>query len=108
VDKETREQVERIKASGLSKEDKERHIACAKERAREKNILTHGPREERLKLLYGKYIDLAFDYGKALGLSVGRGDLKEATGVATWGTKKDLKRSLTIALKNAEIIPLEG
>jgi hypothetical protein len=75
---------------------------------REEERLMRMPKEERLKALYTRYIGLAVFFAKNIGLLIGRGDMKERTGEATKDLKTRLKFELTMALKKANVLPLEG
>ena len=75
---------------------------------REEEALMRLPKEKRLKALYTRYIGLAVDFAKCLGKGIGSGQVKETTGVLTKDLKRELKFELTMALKKANIFPLEG
>ena len=73
---------------------------------REEDKLMRLPKEERLKVLYGRYLDVAVTFAKSLGLAIGQGALKQTTGILTKELKRSLKFELTMALKKANVLPL--
>jgi hypothetical protein len=100
MDKELKERNELIKSKPIPEDVKQHSIGLMKKDAREKKRFLRMSKEEKLKHLYSRYLDLAVDFAKMLGL--------KKTETLTKELKTRLKFELTMALKKANVLPLEG
>lgn len=108
MDKELKKQIEAIKGSKVSEKEKKRLIGLHRQWASEERKLQRSSREDRLKMLCGRYINYAVDIAKSLGVAIGNGGIKETTGILTKELKQQAKLELTQALKKYNVLPLEG
>jgi 23S rRNA C2498 (ribose-2'-O)-methylase RlmM len=69
---------------------------------RQEEQLMKLPKEERLKKLYGRYLNWAFDFGITIGHAKNKKEEMALQGIF----RKQFKSSLTRALKKAEVLPL--
>lgn len=110
MDEELKKQIETIKGSKASEKEKKRLIGLHRRWASEERKLQRSSREDRLKMVCGRYINYAADIAKSLGVAIGNGGIKETRGAEA--LIKDLKRQakleLTQALKKYNVLPLEG
>jgi hypothetical protein len=101
MDKELKERIELIKSKPIPEDVKQHSIGLMKKDDREKKRFLRMSKEEKLKHLYSRYLDLAVDFAKML-------PLKKTTETLTKELKTRLKFELTMALKEANVLPLEG
>ena len=69
---------------------------------RKEEALMRLPKEKRLKAICSRYIELSVYFAKIFG------SMKEATAGDIKELKRELKFELTMALKKAGVLPLEG
>jgi hypothetical protein len=110
MEKELRDQIEAIKTSKMPEKEKPRLIALAKERASEERKLQRMPREERLKKICGEAIESCCRYAFEHGAMLGHGDIKPTKGEVERFKffRTQTKSGLTLELKRAGVLPLEG
>lgn len=106
MDRDLKEQIDNIKSSKVSEEEKKRLIGIARQWGRKDRKLKRLSKEGRLKMIQADSIGMAVDFAKTLGKLIGQGELKETTGIMTKELKKHLKFELTIRLKKFGVLPL--
>ena len=75
---------------------------------REKEALMRMPKEKRLKAICKEHLLLTLDFGKRLECALRDKETKRNALWLEYFARKQMGYELTIALKNAKVLPLEG